>query len=268
MTPTSHRPDVDKTSVSDFYNWSRDYWIQKSKSSDGTESNMLSFGLWNKPNIDFYNAQIALHDLCVSYFDSNYSGMHGLEVGCGIGGNAIRLARKQNLRVTGLDISPSQIEIAINNAALNMDADVSFVEGSSMSMPFNNNTFDFSYCIESSFHYDSIEKFLKENHRVLKQGGLALVADITCNNDALINFKHGNHFRSIDHITNSFTSSGFEIIDMQRIGNFVFRQIYNHISSIPERNLLHRYWRSVLRNYAELFDIGVMGYDIILARKI
>ena len=36
-------------------------------------------------------------------------------------------------------------------------------------------SFDFSLCIESSFHYDDKETFFAENFRVLKPGGILLL---------------------------------------------------------------------------------------------
>lgn len=265
---SAHNRKNNSEQVSNFYNWSRDYWIEKSTSSSGESSSMLSFGLWEGFDIEFYDAQIALHDLCMSYFENLPALSQGLEIGCGIGGNVIRLAKKRtDLRITGLDISKSQIDLARTKSISIPDINVKFIEGSSMNIPCNNQFFDFSFCIESSFHYESINLFAKENARILKENGTTLIADITCENSDLIKLKHGNHFRSINEITHALENAGFEITNINRIGKNVFTPLYNYIAKFKERTLLQRYWTKVLRNYSELSEQGVMGYDIIFAKK-
>lgn len=267
MKPNFQSPTNTPGRVSDFYNWSRDYWIEISKSNDGKSSNMLSFGLWENSCDNFYHAQIALHDFCMSHFTNIPDESHGLEIGCGIGGNALRLTSMRNICITGLDISPSQLDLAKQNAILAHNDRVRFIEGSSMKMPFGDANFDFSFCIESSFHYASIDEFAVENARILKHGSTALIADITCSDASQINFKHDNHFRSHQDIMNAFEDAGFEIVELHRIGPTVFNSLYSYVSGLKTRSLLHRYWTSVLRNYAELSRRDVMGYDVIIAKK-
>ena len=68
-----------------------------------------------------------------------------LEIAPGPGYFCIELARLGNFQITGLDISKSFVKIARKNAAeagLNID----FREGNASVMPFQDGTFDFTFC--------------------------------------------------------------------------------------------------------------------------
>ena len=68
-----------------------------------------------------------------------------LEVAPGPGFFSIELARRGKFRVTGLDISPTFVEIARANAA-KPGAAVDFRQGNASRMPFADASFDFVFC--------------------------------------------------------------------------------------------------------------------------
>ena len=66
-----------------------------------------------------------------------------LEVGCGPGGNLIQLADKDALRLVGVDISPTMLEVARENTSSLSVVELRQVEG--MSLPFSDREFSLSF---------------------------------------------------------------------------------------------------------------------------
>ncbi len=256
--------------VAGFYNWSRNYWIELASLPDGTTSGMLNFGLWQEDTTTLFDAQENLRREVFRHLPALAGGAAGLEIGCGIGGAAVRLAKERDVHLTCLDLVAEQLELGRSLADRHgLGAQIDFTLGSSMSMPFDDSSFDFSYCIESSFHYPDNQAFLRENQRVLKPGAATLIADITCSDNSRVGFRRGNHYRSVTDMTAAMLAAGFTDVGVTRIGDRVFKplQAFAEAFGHGRRDKLQKYWRLVLRNYEKLWEEGVMGYDIFVGRK-
>ena len=100
-----------------------------------------------------------------------------LEIAPGPGYFCIELAKLGNFQITGLDISKSFVKIARKNASeagLNID----FREGNASAMPFKDGTFDFTFCQAAFKNFSEPVKAIGEMYRVLKPGGIAVIADM------------------------------------------------------------------------------------------
>ncbi len=93
-----------------------------------------------------------------------------LEVAPGPGFLAIELARGGKLRVTGLDISRTFVEIARKNAA-EAGERPEFHLGNASDMPFKDNSFDLLVSRAAFKNFSAPEAALREMRRVLKPGG-------------------------------------------------------------------------------------------------
>lgn len=103
----------------------------------------------------------------------NVSGKKILDICCGYGFSAVRMAKK-GADVTGVDISPKMLELARRNAALNgVNDETRFLEMSVQEMEFENDSFDYVIGM-GALHHLNIDKAGKEISRVLKPGGLAI----------------------------------------------------------------------------------------------
>lgn len=100
-----------------------------------------------------------------------------LEVAPGPGYFCIELAKLGPYAVTGLDLSPTMVEIARKKAA-EAGVQVDFTQGNSASLPFARETFDFLVCRAAFKNFAQPVKALQEMARVLKPGGRALVIDL------------------------------------------------------------------------------------------
>jgi ubiquinone/menaquinone biosynthesis C-methylase UbiE len=100
-----------------------------------------------------------------------------LEIAPGPGYFCIELARLGNYQITGLDISKSFVEIARKKAA-EAGLKIDFREGNASAMPFEDNTFDFTFCQAAFKNFSEPVKAITEMYRVLRPGGLSVIADL------------------------------------------------------------------------------------------
>ncbi|MEH2422140.1 MAG: methyltransferase domain-containing protein [Nostoc sp.] len=98
-----------------------------------------------------------------------------LDVGCGIGGSSRILARDYRFRVTGITISPEQVKRAQELTPPEIPAQ--FQQDDAMNLSFPDASFDVVWCIEAGPHMPDKAIFAKELLRVLKPGGILVVAD-------------------------------------------------------------------------------------------
>ncbi len=108
------------------------------------------------------------------------AGGHVLDVGCGPGHLANRLARDHDLEVTGLDLDPAMIERARANADRSVATNLrpTFEVASVSALPFPDRSFDLVVSTLSMHHWADATAGQAEIGRVLRPGGRALIWDI------------------------------------------------------------------------------------------
>jgi tocopherol O-methyltransferase len=100
-----------------------------------------------------------------------------LDVGCGMGGSSIYLAKNYHTLVTGITLSPKQVEIASRTAEENNIKNVSFkIEDALLLESFADNSFDIIWSLESCEQFFDKNMFIKQAYRVLKPGGKLMLA--------------------------------------------------------------------------------------------
>ena len=98
-----------------------------------------------------------------------------LDVGCGIGGSSRILARDYGLDVTGITISPRQVSRAQELTPPGVTAQ--FAVDDAMALSFPDASFDVVWSVEAGPHMPDKAVFARELLRVLKPGGVLVVAD-------------------------------------------------------------------------------------------
>ncbi|NJL80493.1 MAG: methyltransferase domain-containing protein [Richelia sp. RM2_1_2] len=98
-----------------------------------------------------------------------------LDVGCGIGGSSRILAADYGFDVTGITISPQQVRRATELTSQGVSA--KFLVDDAMALSFPDASFDVVWSIEAGPHMPDKAVFAKELMRVLKPGGILVVAD-------------------------------------------------------------------------------------------
>lgn len=98
-----------------------------------------------------------------------------LDVGCGIGGSSRILARDYGFAVTGITISPQQVKRAQELTQPEITA--RFQVDDAMALSFPDGSFDVVWSIEAGPHMPDKAIFAQELMRVIKPGGMLVVAD-------------------------------------------------------------------------------------------
>lgn len=98
-----------------------------------------------------------------------------LDVGCGIGGSSRILAKEYEFEVTGVTISPKQVQRATELTSQGVTA--KFQVDDALALSFPDNSFDVVWSIEAGPHMPDKAKYGSEMMRVLKPGGILVVAD-------------------------------------------------------------------------------------------
>ncbi|MCW6034917.1 methyltransferase domain-containing protein [Spirulina subsalsa FACHB-351] len=98
-----------------------------------------------------------------------------LDVGCGIGGSSRILARDYGFAVTGVTISPEQVKRAQELTPPDLTAQ--FQVDDALALSFPDGSFDVVWSIEAGPHMPDKAQYAREMMRVLKPGGILVVAD-------------------------------------------------------------------------------------------
>jgi tocopherol O-methyltransferase len=114
------------------------------------------------------------------------TGSHILDVGCGIGGPAIHLARGHGCRVEGITLSSLQAGRATDKAALAGVADrTRFRQVDMLANDFGDESFDAVWALESVMHMPNRAAFFAEAWRVLRPGGTLALSSWCIRDDDL-----------------------------------------------------------------------------------
>ena len=100
-----------------------------------------------------------------------------LEFGCGAAQWAIALARR-GARVTGLDLSPKQLEHA-RRAVDEAGVSVELVEGSAEDVPLPDESFDLVFCDHGAMNFTDPYRSVPEAARLLRTGGWFVFSHVT-----------------------------------------------------------------------------------------
>ncbi|MER7721840.1 methyltransferase domain-containing protein [Streptomyces flaveolus] len=105
-------------------------------------------------------------------------GARVLDIGCGLGGPALRLAQVAGVEVVGVSVSSKQVDKANQLAeAAGLSGKVSFQHGDAMNLPFDDASFDAVWMLESVMQMPDRKAALTEAARVLRPGGRLALTD-------------------------------------------------------------------------------------------
>jgi len=199
----------------------------------------LHHGYWIRGDEPKEKAQLQLIEHLAQLADVQ-RGAFILDIGCGFGGSSIYLAKRYNATVTGITISPVQVEMA-NQAAAAQRLEAKFLLMDAEAMNFQKQ-FDMLWSVESISHYQNIPRFFESAAKLLKPGGTFAMTDW---------FKREN-------LTPEETRKS--IVPIEK-GMFVELKSMNEYEKLLTSNGLQIVHREVLnRNCAKTWDLSV---DII-----
>ncbi len=122
---------------------------------------------WNRPD---HQPMVRHEELLANLLaTTSVKGKKILEVGVGMGGDSIYLAKKGAI-VTVLDFTKEALELIRENAKKSK-VKITTVQADARAMPFRDNTFDVIFHQGLIEHYKNPRELLDEQKRVLKVGG-------------------------------------------------------------------------------------------------
>jgi tocopherol O-methyltransferase len=134
----------------------------------------LHHGYWIRGDESKEKAQLQLIEYLAQLADVK-RGADILDIGCGFGASSIYLAKHFNATVTGITISPVQVEMANQAAALER-LDARFLLMDAEAMDFQRQ-FDVLWSVESISHYQNLPGFFASAANLLKPGGTFAITD-------------------------------------------------------------------------------------------
>ncbi|GAA3435904.1 SAM-dependent methyltransferase [Kutzneria kofuensis] len=137
----------------------------------------LHHGYWDDLSSSLEEATTKLTDR-LSAMLTIRPGARLLDIGCGIGEPAIRLASTHDIEVVGVSISERQIQRANERAAAAGLSDrLSFQYGDAMDLPFPDESFDLVWAMESLHHMPDRWHVISKAAKALKPGGQLAISD-------------------------------------------------------------------------------------------
>jgi len=170
---TNIRDDL-RSDIADYYDQS--YWDYRT-SWLNSKNLAIHYGYWSDSTQSHSDSLLEMNEVLAGQLDLK-PGDHVLDAGCGIGGSSIWLAENFGVKVTGITISPTQVEQANKNAKKRgVDHLVKFQLEDYTKTSFDDESFDHVWGLESICYALKKSDFVKEAYRVLKKGGGFAVAD-------------------------------------------------------------------------------------------
>lgn len=172
------------------------------------ESKSMHFGYWDKSTRNLHAALMKINKVM-----SQKAGIkehhHVLDAGCGVGGSSLWLAKNIGCHVTGITLSEKQrAQAEVSAANFGLADKAQFFQRDYLDTGFPDESFDVVWAIESVCYAESKHSFLKEASRLLKPGGVVIVADF---------FKRagleGNDKKAIDDMAYGWAITDFSTIE-------------------------------------------------------
>jgi ubiquinone/menaquinone biosynthesis C-methylase UbiE len=150
---------------------------------------------------------------------------------------------------------------------------VSLINATATTLPFADECVDRVVALESAQHFKPLQNFFKESARILKPGGLLIIAMpiMISPRDSYINwsqfihqfrklgilyFSWASEHHTLDSIESSLKSEGITIEDVQHIGHYVYEPLANYY--IQNRKLLKKTIKDYLSSYTQVISFEII----------
>lgn len=141
------------------------------------ESLSLHYGYWDDSTDSFHEALLNINEKLIEYADIKASHKI-LDMGCGIGGSSIYLAREVGCDCTGITLSEKQVATANQlSEKQGLSSHCRFEARDYTQTGYPDASFDIIWAIESVCHANDKRDFIKEAYRLLRSGGKLVMAD-------------------------------------------------------------------------------------------
>nr|AXL05879.1 methyltransferase type 11 [uncultured bacterium] len=209
------------------------------------------------------------------------SGDRLLDIGCGVGGPALRLAAEHDIEIVGVSISGGQIRRANERAEAAGVADrLSFQLGDAMDLPFPDESFDLVWALESLHHMPDRWHVIGQAARILKPGGLMAIGDF------VLRPVEGHDAQSVALVRNGvlkiielaeyqdkLREAGLEpgpsldVSDQTRPSWAKAAEVFEASREVAEKHIGAEQFNITIANFRGLSEAPTVGYALLTARK-
>jgi tocopherol O-methyltransferase len=145
----------------------------------------LHYGYYDE-NCRHHPSAVANANATLAKFASVRPESKVLDAGCGRGGSCFWLAEKLGARPVGVNLVPSQVEYAREKAnRRGLSDQIEFRLADYTNTPFETESFDVVWALESLCHCATKAQFYSEAFRLLRPGGRLVVAEYMLTHDDL-----------------------------------------------------------------------------------
>lgn len=233
-------------------------------------------GYWDTPQSEFTfdEATDRLTDVMTERLRLD-AGCRLLDVGCGVGAPAVRIARRTGAEVTGISVSREQVARA---DALAQSADlrdrVSFQQANAMELPFEDASFDAVFALESMPHMPDRAQVLRELRRVLRPGGRIVLTDFHRRRSPApdvhpLQRTMGSTIAQVDEYPPLLRASGLQFLEMLDITEETVGRSFAFLAAQAEqlRLKLEDPEATCYFNPQAVIDVPLLGYLLVVARR-
>ncbi|MFI1016069.1 SAM-dependent methyltransferase [Streptomyces sp. NPDC020965] len=205
-----------------------------------------------------------------------------LDVGCGTGRPALRIARATGAHVSGISISEQDIDLARTRADVTALADrVDFQYADACALPFEADSFDGAWAIESMMHIPDRTTALTEIARTLRPGSPLVITDVLLRSPvtgdaADLVRRTCRAFQSPSlpepaKLRTALNSAGLEVVEFNDIGEHV-RRTYQAFADAfgdvaPSADDPHHEFFNFTRSLPRFGALPQIGYVLLVARR-
>ena len=234
------------------------WWYQRiSKAHNKVDFRFMNYGFVDEdgPVLDLvdepYRLFIQLYNMNIRDVDLNNKQV--LEVGSGRGGGASWIAKsKSPSSLIGVDFSKEAVTLC--NDWYEQE-NLNFIEGNAQDLPFDADSFDIVYNVESSHCYGDINKFVSEVFRVLRKDGYFCWTD----------FRDEETMKKTEEI---FQNVGFSVASKKEITDEVVDAL-DMINDAKKERITELVPRTIRRSFETFAGVqGTPVYDSFKSGKL
>ena len=234
------------------------WWYQRiSKAHNKVDFRFMNYGFVDEegPVLDLvdepYRLFIQLYHMNIRDVDLNNKQV--LEVGSGRGGGASWIAKsKSPSSLIGVDFSKEAVTLC--NDWYEQE-NLNFIEGNAQDLPFDADSFDIVYNVESSHCYGDINKFVSEVFRVLRKDGYFCWTD----------FRDEETMKKTEEI---FQNVGFSVASKKEITDEVVDAL-DMINDAKKERITELVPRTIRRSFETFAGVqGTPVYDSFKSGKL
>ncbi|GAB2617633.1 27-O-demethylrifamycin SV methyltransferase [Streptomyces capparidis] len=245
----------------------------------------LHYGYWPDPSADGPVAEATerMTEQMIRRLDAE-AGHTVLDIGCGTGKPAVRLARATGADVTGITVSRRQLDLSNARAqAEGLAGRVRFVYADAMDLPYPDASFDRAWALESMLHMPDRGRVLKETARVLRPGGRLAVADIVLREavhdpaalatvEAFCAVLTARSLERIDTYPDLVAAAGLELLDVTDVTAQTHRTLEKMLDGFRsvrahDIGMTEEAFARSLRTFEAVTTMPQIGYALLTARK-